>query len=437
MSRESTPLILVADDVEANAELLVDQLTTLGFRTVVARDAPSALAQSLQHRPDLVILDVSMPAHELGVANRDAGFEVCRRLKRDARTARIPVIFVTALGDTADRVKGIEAGGDDFLTKPHHRLVLNARVRALLKLKGATDALEESLRRLRELQKVRDDLMKMIVHDLKTPLTSVLATLEMLRDGDFGAVSEPQGRAISDAEGKAEDLLALIEDLLEVARIEEQTITLAPEPIAPAALLAEIVYDWGLRFQQEGTTATTDVADDAPVFTADKVLIKRVLSNLVQNAIAHTASPVTLVLSARSDPQGILFTVADDGPGIPAEYQEIIFRKFERVRSPNAPRVRSSGLGLTFCRLAVESHGGRIWVKSTEGQGSTFYVQLPLAPREPPKSLSRTGEFPVAARSGEFPAVARTGEVPAAARTGESPAAARGAERGAAHPAKP
>ena len=89
-----------------------------------------------------------MPAGDLGISDRDEGFEVCRRLKRDARTSlKIPVIFVTALGDTSDRVKAIEAGGDDFLTKPHHRLVLNARVRALLKLKGATDALEESLKR--------------------------------------------------------------------------------------------------------------------------------------------------------------------------------------------------------------------------------------------------------------------------------------------------
>jgi two-component system, sensor histidine kinase and response regulator len=391
----SQPLILVADNVDANVELLVDQLETLGFHTIVARDAPSALAVCLERRPELVILDVSMPAGDLGIDDRDAGFEVCRRLKRDARTARIPVIFVTALGDTSDRVKAIEAGGDDFLTKPHHRLVLNARVRALLKLKGATDALEESLKRLRELQKVRDDLMKMIVHDLKTPLTSVLATLEMARDGDFGALTERQAKALSDAEGKSEDLLALIEDLLEVARIEEQTITLQPEPIAPAALLAEIVYDWGLRFTQEGATATVDVADDAPVFHADKMLFKRVLSNLVQNALTHTAGPVKLALAARADAHGILFTVADDGPGIPSEYQEIIFRKFERVRAANAPRVRSSGLGLTFCRLAVESHGGRIWVKSAEGEGSTFYVQLPLIPVEQPRPINRTGEFVV------------------------------------------
>ena len=105
----SAPLILVADDVEANVELLVDQLETLGFRTVVASDGPGAVAACFDHRPDLAILDVSMPARELAVPDRDAGYEVCRRLKKDPRTARIPVIFVTATNDTADRVKAIEA----------------------------------------------------------------------------------------------------------------------------------------------------------------------------------------------------------------------------------------------------------------------------------------------------------------------------------------
>jgi two-component system cell cycle response regulator len=137
-----SPLILVADDVPANVELLFDQLNTLGYRTIAAEDGPSALAACFEHNPDLCILDVSMPAGDLGVDTRSTGFEVCRRIKRDPRTSRIPVIFVTALNDTGDRVKGIEAGGDDFLTKPHNRLVLGARVRSLLKLKAATDALE-------------------------------------------------------------------------------------------------------------------------------------------------------------------------------------------------------------------------------------------------------------------------------------------------------
>src|SRR5438105_2366341 len=197
----SAPLILVADDVAANVELLFDQLHVLGFRAIAASDGPSALAACFEHHPDLCILDVSMPAGDLGVDDRSTGFEVCRRIKRDPRTKSIPIIFVTALNDTTDRVKAIEAGGDDFLTKPHNRLVLGARVRSLLKLKAATTALEETLRKLREVEKMRDDLMKMIVHDLKTPLTSVLATMEMLLAGDFGSLVQAQRKAVGDAEG--------------------------------------------------------------------------------------------------------------------------------------------------------------------------------------------------------------------------------------------
>ncbi len=378
---ELPPLVLVADDVDANVELLADQLALLGVRTVAAHDGPSALAACFEQPPDLCILDVSMPAGDLGVEDRDTGFEVCRRLKRDPRTARIPVIFVTALNDTADRVKAIEAGGDDFLLKPHNRLVLGARVRSLLKLKGATDALEQSYRTLRELAKVRDDLMKMIVHDLKTPLTSVLATLEMLREGDYGPMAERQYKAISEAEGKAEDLLGLIQDLLEVSRVEETRIAVSPEPIAPAAFLSELVIDWTPRFTAEGATMAYAASDEAPVFSADKALLRRVFANLVQNALSHSATTVHVDLAALRDPQGILFTVTDNGPGIPAEFQEVIFRKFEQLRSPNAPKTRSSGLGLAFCRLAVEAHGGRIWVRSKEAEGSTFYIQLPVVPK--------------------------------------------------------
>lgn len=380
-AKDSSPLVLVADDVPANVELLFDQLQTLGYRTVGAYDGPSAVAACFEHNPDLCILDVSMPAGDLGVDTRSTGFEVCRRIKRDPRTSRIPVIFVTAMNDTSDRVRGIEAGGDDFLTKPHNRLVLGARVRSLLKLKAATDALEGSYRKLRELEKVRDDLMKMIVHDLKSPLTSVLATLELLGDGDFGELTDKQKRAVGDAEGKAEDLLTLIEDILEVARIEEAAVTLSRSPIAPAALLSELYHEWQHRFQQEGTTATIKVEDDAPIFHADKSLIRRVFSNLIQNAVSHSSRPVSLAMSARRSGDAVLFTFADNGPGIPEEYHEVIFRKFGQVASGGIiPRVRSSGLGLTFCKLVVDLHGGMIWVRSREGEGSTFHVQLPVSP---------------------------------------------------------
>jgi len=394
--RPDAPLILIADDVPANVELLIDQLHTLGYRTVSAQDGPSALATTFEYRPELAILDVSMPAGDLGVDDRSTGFEVCRRIKRDARSARIPVIFVTALNDTTDRVKAIEAGGDDFLTKPHNRMVLGARVRSLLKLKAATDALEDSYRKLRELEKVRDDLMKMIVHDLKTPLTSIIATLEMLADGDLGPVGVSQQGALRDTENKAQELLHLIEDLLEVARIEETSISLDLEPLAPSALVSEIMNDWTLRLQQERAVTTIDVAADAPTFLADRALLKRVFGNLIQNSLVHSSSAVELRVFARTDPRGVLFTVADNGPGIPPQYHEVIFHKFESVKTPNVPRVRSSGLGLAFCRLVVEAHGGRIWVQSAEGAGSAFHIVLPVRPPSAPATRPASASAGVA-----------------------------------------
>ncbi len=388
-SSAEAPLILVADDVEANVELLFDQLHVLGFRAIAATDGPTTVQAAFDHRPDLCILDVAMPAGDLGCDDRSTGFEVCRRIKRDPRTARVPVIFVTALSDTTDRVKAIEAGGDDFLTKPHNRLVLGARVRSLLRLKGAMDALELSSRKMRELEKLRDDLMKMIVHDLKSPLTGVLANLEMLLDEDFGPLTEAQRRALLESEGKAEDLLSLIEDLLEIRRIEETTVALKLEPIAPAALLNEVVYEWSTRLQQAESTAVVDVADDSPIFEGDKALLRRVLGNLLQNAISHSSQPVAIQLSVRRDGDRLLFTVADNGPGIPPEYQEVIFRKFEQVHTPNAPRLRGSGLGLAFCKLVVGAHGGRIWVQSAgAGQGSAFHFIIPLKP--PPRNTPPT-----------------------------------------------
>jgi len=239
---------------------------------------------------------------------------------------------------------------------------------------------------------MRDDLMKMIVHDLKTPLTSVLATMEMLLDGDFGKMEQDQRKAVGDAESKAEDLLALINDVLEVSRIEEAELTLDLQPIAPAAFLTEIEHEWEVRFQQEGTRATVEVTDDAPVFEADKELLKRVLNNLVQNAVTHSAQAVKIEFKARKDGDGVLFTIADNGPGIPPQYHEVIFRKFERVKTQGVPRTRSSGLGLAFCKLVIDAHGGRIWVQSAEGQGSSFHFTLPI---KPPQRVVRVSGGPL------------------------------------------
>jgi K+-sensing histidine kinase KdpD len=227
--------------------------------------------------------------------------------------------------------------------------------------------------------------MKMIVHDLKSPLTAVLATLEMLSDGDFGPLSDTQRQAIGDTEEKSEDLLALIEDILEVARIEEAAISLSYTQIAPAALLAELLHEWSHRFLQESTKASLSVDDDTPLFEADRALLKRVF---LESHSERCHALVDADQPAAERPQNSRRSLVHryrQRPWIPPEYHEVIFRKFGQVGGSQAPRVRSSGLGLTFCKLVVDLHGGMIWVNSREGEGSSFYVQLPLRPAARPE----------------------------------------------------
>lgn len=374
------PVILVADDSPDNCELLSEQLRSLGYRAIVAHDAGSALQSALEQQPDLAILDVQMPGAALGVEDRIAGYEVCRRIRRNPETARMPVVFVTALADVGDRLQAIEAGGDDWLTKPHNRLLLGARVHALLRLRAATEALENSYRRLRDVERARDELMQMIVHDLKTPLSGILATLELLGDGDLGPLEPQQRTAVQDAMHKSDELLDLIDDLLEVRRMEEATITLALVPVRVGELVNEVIAEAAGRRDHTGATIHAELSDDVPEIRGDRALLKRVISNLLQNALIHSGEHVKVRFRVRRAGTGVHLVVADDGPGIPAELHELIFRKFGQGGAPRVARLRSSGLGLTFCRLIVEAHGGRIWVESAPGAGAEFKVDLPSAP---------------------------------------------------------
>jgi two-component system, sensor histidine kinase and response regulator len=372
------PLILIAARDSGLADSLEAEVASLGFRTMRAADVRSVMSIAVDNRPDLCLLDEA-----LGAAPGAPALPVldwCRRLKKDPRTTRVPVIVLTDTDDATSHARAVGAGADDVLGISHDPALLGARVRTLLRMKSATEALDESARRLRELEKVRDDLMKMIVHDLKTPLTSVLALLEILADGDLGALTTEQQGAVRDMREKGDQLQELIEDLLQVWRIESPAVPLSPEDIDPTAFLEEVLREWTYRFKQEEADVEMDVSPRIRPLKADRSLLRRVFGNLFQNAITHSPGPVALRIHARSDRRGVLFTVADSGPGIPKEYQEVIFRTFHRLPKAGEARAKGAGLGLAFCRLAVEAHGGRIWVQSEEGIGSAFHVLLPYEP---------------------------------------------------------
>jgi two-component system, sensor histidine kinase and response regulator len=369
----AVPLLLVVDDNPMNVEPLCDLLESMDYRVATALDGMTALRIVEEQQPDLILLDIMMPGMN--------GFEVCRRLKANPRSARIPVVFVTALSETEDKVRAIDAGGDDFLTKPFNRPILVARIRSLLRLKEANDQLEASYRKLQALERMRDDLMKMIVHDLKSPLSAVLATVEVIADGDAGPLTEQTRELLGTVHLHGADMLQLIDDLLELTRLEESQLVPEREVVSVEELLRSVADEWRLRLEREGASLVIENGPNLEV-DADPYLLRRVFTNLVGNALRHAGNGVQIRVSVSEAPQrtGVVFSVADDGVGIPAAFHELIFRKFGHLQRADSAGTTSSGIGLTFCKLAVEAHGGRIWVESREGKGSTFRFLIPPQP---------------------------------------------------------
>ncbi len=242
-----------------------------------------------------------------------------------------------------------------------------------------TENLQESYRRLQELEKLRDDLKNMIVHDLRTPLTSVISgmqTLEMIGDLD-----ETQREMVGIAISGGETLLGMINDLLEVEKMESGLMQLDYTVLDAAELVVSAVAQVALLAKSQNLTLVNQTSAALPSFQGDKDKLRRVLVNLLGNAIKFTpvGGTITVEVQMEDSGQSVVFSVSDTGEGIPSEAFAHIFEKFGQVASRHGGRTMSTGLGLTFCKLAVEAHGGFIGVESVPNAGSTFSFTTPLS----------------------------------------------------------
>ena len=239
--------------------------------------------------------------------------------------------------------------------------------------------LEALYEQLRDLDKVKEDLTHMIVHDLRTPLTSVIAgmqTLEMV-----GELNEDQQEMAEIAISGGQSLLAMINNLLDISKLEAGSLQLEYSQLSPETLVASAIAQVASLAVDKNLALAQQIAPDSPGFPGDEDKLRRTLVNLLGNALKFTprGGTVTVTVQKSETANELLFAVRDTGEGIPPDAFAHIFEKFGQVESRNGGRKMSTGLGLTFSKMAVEAHGGRIWVESTLGEGSAFFFTIPLA----------------------------------------------------------
>ncbi|MBI5367775.1 MAG: hybrid sensor histidine kinase/response regulator [Planctomycetes bacterium] len=363
--------ILVVDDDRTNTLLLADLLSVAGHTARVANSGAQALALAAEQTPDLVLLDIMMPGMD--------GYQVCRKLRAEAATRLVPVVMVTALRETDDRIAGIDAGADDFISKPFNRHELLARVHSLLRIRRLHGELERALAGQKRLSQMKDQLTHLIIHDLRNPLSGIMGNLDLLslkKDN----LTEKQARFIEEGRRSSKELLKLIAALLDVTKMEEGKLELKREATDLTALAREAVAAFAGVVERDRKTLVVAAPAEPVTALVDRNLILRVIENLLTNALKYTTAGGKIVarVEGPAAPGGAARCgVEDDGEGIPVEVQNRLFTWFGQVEA-RAERARAgAGLGLSFCKLAAEAHGGRIWVESAAGTGSKFIFELP------------------------------------------------------------
>jgi two-component system sensor histidine kinase/response regulator len=360
--------ILVVDDEPRNVLLLQDLLESRGYTVWIATDGEQGLAVAQERSPDVVLLDVMMP--------RVSGFDVCRRLKADQATAMIPVLLLTSLDAREDRLAGIGAGANDFITKPIDTGDLLLRVRNAVTAKRLHDELTSQFRKLEELQAARDTLTHMIVHDLRSPLTGLQSYLDLLRLAVAAGSNDEVLEFARDAHDLAGKLKEMVSQVLDVSRLESGEMPLSPKDTDLVELLPRAVATLGPA--PDGIGVIYETAAQPFVIACDGDVMTRVVANLVGNAFKFVPRRGEVRIGLERSNGVVRVTVSDNGPGIEPEHRQVIFEKFGQAPLGRAGKARSTGLGLTFCKLAVEAHGGKIGVDSCAGGGARFWIELPL-----------------------------------------------------------
>ena len=368
--------IMVIDDTPANLKLLAEILCGQDYHVLTFPSGAAALKnlQKTLPLPDLILLDIMMPEMD--------GFEVCRILKNEKRLHSIPVIFISAMDDIQNKIRAFTNGGVDYITKPFQEEELLARVKTHLNLRFQQEQIEnqkkeiqQSYNRLLSLENLRDSLVHMMAHDMNTPLMTILGSTELLdmKLGDTG--DETFREKLNPIYTSVHTLKRMIKNFLDVSRLEADRMPARISPCNPDDLISNVLNTMDILLQN--IQISWERADTPVKLLCDPDITHRILENLIGNAIKYAGKKGEIAISVSAEEDGLKFQVKDTGPGIPMKYHSHIFEKFTQRTDLKKDHPYGAGLGLAFCKLAVECQGGRIGFESFEGKGCTFWFILP------------------------------------------------------------
>jgi signal transduction histidine kinase len=402
--------VLVIDDQPDNVKLLLDFLSKKGFKMLVAHDGKEGIRMAELTQPDLILLDVTMPEMD--------GFEVCQALKNHEKTQGIPVIFMTARTEIVDKLKGFEVGAADYITKPFQFEEVLARVTSHLKLRKLQTQLLQKNQQLQEeithrkqvemsletekkalverttelkvvnaqlarAVKLKDEFLANVSHELRTPLHTILTIAEGLQEEAYGPLNQQQCRYLRTQEESGRHLLSLINDILDLSKIEVDKLSLeldivSVNEVCQASL--RLIKEQALR---KRIKILAHLEPTVKKIQADQRRLKQILVNLLGNAVKFTPESGSITLEVSGDAkQGVAqFSVQDTGIGIAKEELENIFKAFVQLDSGLNRAQDGTGLGLSLVYHLTELHNGHISVESEIGKGSRFTVSLPWQPK--------------------------------------------------------
>ncbi len=368
----AAPRILVVDDEEINRAVLAAPLHRQGWTVELAETAEGALnrfREAEQERGfDVVLLDVQLPDGD--------GLEVMQSMRlATTPDERVPVILVTAGGGPDIRRRGLEAGADDFLSKPVDAHELVCRVRTFVALRAAQRVLRLRAEQLEELQEARAELARLLVHDLKNPLAGVVTNLEYLHRAarKKEAVDPAEMQSLDDARGASRRLLALVEGMVHVEQADTGQLVPARESTALRPLLEEIAAVAARDAADREIAVTVEAPQDLEA-SFDRNLVSRALENLLANALRF-ARRGRVELRAEAQGDTLEVSVANTGAAVPADQRAHLFEKYKPRRGPN--QGTHLGLGLYLCRKVAEAHGGSIALVDEPGWAARFVLRLP------------------------------------------------------------